>query len=483
MNHVVIVGAGLAGLVAGVDLAERGAQVMVLEKRPEPRYPCNTRYSGGGFHLALRNMRSSPAALYEALRAEAQGFVDDRLLSALAEDAARTLDWLVLHGATFGIGGPAEFMSNMLEPFSLRETGLAGHWSGKGADLLLERLEQHLLAAGGTLHRDCRAISLRTNDCAVVGVTAQWGDGRVSSLTSDAVVLADGGFQGNVELLREHICRRPERLLQRGPATGNGDCFRMASEIGAKSVGLDSFYGHVQVREAMDSTKFWPYPLLDVLTSAGVLVDESGKRFTDEGLGGIACANAIARLDDPLAGVLVMDIAIWEGPGREFVLPPNPALVDPEVMLYSADTIAELARLLSLPEQTLAKTVNDYNGAIAAGTEYALHPARSNGKSALALNARPISRPPFLALRVCAGITYTTGGLAVDHNARVSADGGGVIAGLYAAGSVTGGFEGGPNAVYLGGLAKASILGLRVARAIAKDESLGACTRSRLGLR
>ncbi|MEI7547993.1 MAG: FAD-dependent oxidoreductase, partial [Actinomycetota bacterium] len=115
MSHVVVVGAGLAGLVAGVELAERGVRVTVLEKGTEPRYPCNSRYSGGAFHLAMRSMQTSPEALYDHLRGEAGGLADDALLHALAADAASTIDWLVDHGAKFGVGGSGEFMSNMLE--------------------------------------------------------------------------------------------------------------------------------------------------------------------------------------------------------------------------------------------------------------------------------------------------------------------------------------------------------------------------------
>ena len=43
----------------------------------------------------------------------------------------------------------------------------------------------------------------------------------------------------------------------------------------------------------------------------------------------------------------------------------------------------------------------------------------------------------------------------------------GAIAGLYAAGSSTGGFEGGPNAAYIGGLSKAIVTGMRAAESIA----------------
>ena len=67
-----------------------------------------------------------------------------------------------------------------------------------------------------------------------------------------------------------------------------------------------------------------------------------------------------------------------------------------------------------------------------------------------------------------AGITYTMGGVAIDGGARVRHRDGGVVAGLYAAGSVTGGHEGGPGVGYTGGLMKALAFGLLAGETIGK---------------
>ena len=78
-----------------------------------------------------------------------------------------------------------------------------------------------------------------------------------------------------------------------------------------------------------------------------------------------------------------------------------------------------------------------------------------------------LATAPFRAIPVCAGITYTMGGIAIDRDCRAQHRDGGAIAGLYAAGSSTGGFEGGPNAAYIGGLSKAIVTGMRAAESIA----------------
>ncbi len=62
--------------------------------------------------------------------------------------------------------------------------------------------------------------------------------------------------------------------------------------------------------------------------------------------------------------------------------------------------------------------------------------------------ARAISVPPFLAWPLVGAVAYTFGGLATDDRARVLRADGSVIAGLYAAGEITGHFYAtAPNAV------------------------------------
>src|SRR6185312_12599424 len=100
----------------------------------------------------------------------------------------------------------------------------------------------------------------------------------------------------------------------------------------------------------------------------------------------------------------------------------------------------------------------DYNGAIRGGALAALSPPRSTKSR----NPRPIETAPFIAIPICAGITNTMGGIAIDGHGRVRRPDGSIIAGLYAAGGCTGGLEGGGALGYVGGLIKACVFGLRV---------------------
>ena len=468
--EIVVVGGGLAGLVAGVRAAELGAGTTVLEAGTG-RYPSNSRYTGGVFHLAFRDVTSPPDELARALRAASEGFSDDDLLRALADDAGTCIEWLADHGAVFDRGGEAEWMSRMLVPFSLQVPGFSEHWPDKGAERLLGRLAERLTATGGQLLLGTRARSLVTESRRVTGVVVTGEDGAQRTLRADAVVIADGGFQGNADLVRRYISPDPSRLCQRGAGTGRGDGLAMAQAVGARLVHMDRFYGHVQASEAVSDDRVWPYPILDLVTSSAVVVDGSGRRFADEGLGGVPMANAIARLEDPLSAFVVMDTAIWEGAGRTFLLPPNPTLAERGVQIHRADTIEALAGLIGVPPEALADTVATYNRARVAGTLGRLDPPRTSAGSTLAATAEPIEQGPFLAIRLAAGITYTMGGIAIDADARVVDEVGDVIPGLFAAGSATGGFEGGPKSVYLGGLTKAAVFGKRAAESVVRAGS------------
>jgi fumarate reductase flavoprotein subunit len=115
--------------------------------------------------------------------------------------------------------------------------------------------------------------------------------------------------------------------------------------------------------------------------------------------------------------------------------------------------------------ERLVKTVDEYNDALLNGRLGDLAPARRIDLH----DALPIRQAPFMAVRICAGITYTMGGIAIDEHARVLRPDGGVIDRLYAAGATTGGIEGGGSSGgYVGGLSKAGILGLRAAEHAAR---------------
>lgn len=470
MQNILVIGGGLAGLTCAVSAAEAGAQVTLLEAGRERAYPANSRFAGGLFHVAMQDITSPAEALLAAITQATGGHADPALARALAGDAAGLIHWLAAHGIAFEPPGDAPYEARRLAPFRFPAGAFARHWPGACGDRLLEVLELALLLAGGRLLRGQRAQDLILDDNGrIAGVETRDALGGHRRFAADAVLLADGGFAGDPALMRQEIGPRPDLLCQRGAGSGRGDGLRMALAAGAAVTHGDGFYGHLQCAEALHDDRFWPYPVLDLLAATAVVVDASGRRFTDEGGGGLRIANAIAALPDPLSATLILDDAIWSGPGAAFLVPPNPALAQRGARIDSAPTLAALAGCLGLAPLHLAATVTRHNAACERGDWAALTPPRSTATGGFTARPAPIRQPPFHAIRLCAGVTYTLGGILIDADARVLRPDRRPIPGLFAAGASTGGLEGGPLNGYVGGLAKAGVFGLRAARAMLAD--------------
>ncbi len=461
---IIIVGGGIAGLVTANRAAQLGLKALVLEQGAEDKYLCNSRYTGGTLHLCLRDLMIDEAVMARTIVEITEGFVAVPLAEMLARDGRRIVQWLRDEGIKFIRASGAEHQKYVLAPPATLRPGL--NWEGRGGDVMLRTLGANLEKRGGRVARATRARELIVKDGCCTGLIASR-NGTDVRFDGSAVVLADGGFQGNSELVQRYICRRPERLKQRGAGTGRGDALLMAMAVGAATRGMDRFYGHMLSREAMTNEKLWPHPYLDSIVTAGIVVAPDGRRFVDEGISGVYVANAVAKLDDPLGVVAIFDQAIWDGPGRSGVVSANPNLPQVGGTVHVANDLISLARLAGLPGDALTATVHAYNEKIAAGALQSLAPPRRISS----FRAWPITQPPYYAVPVCAGITNTMGGVVVNEHAQAMRADGSIIDGLYAVGATTGGLEGGPAVGYVGGLAKGGITGLHAAEHIAAQRA------------
>ena len=170
----------------------------------------------------------------------------------------------------------------------------------------------------------------------------------------------------------------------------------------------------------------------------GILVNQNGLRFTDEGPGPTdeTYEGVTREINAQPGGIAyaILDTTVAKVAHPESV-------VRSEVPPYQADTLAGLAEQLKIPADTLEATVAAYNSACGPGrySEADMDGLCTRGLSPRKSNwARPIAKPPYIAYPIISSIVLTFGGLKVTPEARVVNQQGDVIPGLYAAGETMG---------------------------------------------
>ncbi|KAK1091866.1 hypothetical protein LTR48_005447 [Friedmanniomyces endolithicus] len=244
----------------------------------------------------------------------------------------------------------------------------------------------------------------------------------------------------------------------RGTPYNTGDMLGAALTLGAKTVGDFSPTGCHSVawdahspkdggdREKTNEFTKSGYPL-------GLMLNGEGKRFVDEGidLRNYTYAKFGRAILEQPGGIAFQ---IWDKDGQGWLR--EEEYRDEIVRKIKGDSIEELAREcakegLQDPD-AFVQTVEQYNAAVAAHREEKpeaqLNPAIKDGLSTQSSKmkldlaksnwALPIVKPPFLAVKVTSGITFTFGGLAINpENAAVLREDDSEIEGLFCAGEMT----------------------------------------------
>ena len=184
MGDVIVVGAGLAGLVAANRAAQLGLRVVVLEQGAGDEYLCNSRIATGALNFAHSSPRLPVEQLVRAVMDDTEGHADPDLARAMAGVIGRGIEWLESEGASYQLRKMQDKETIVLAPPRRLEPGL--DWRGRGADVLLHRLAANLKQRGGELLTGSRALSLLVSDGRCTGSPNFTGIALALSAATDA---------------------------------------------------------------------------------------------------------------------------------------------------------------------------------------------------------------------------------------------------------------------------------------------------------
>jgi tricarballylate dehydrogenase len=236
------------------------------------------------------------------------------------------------------------------------------------------------------------------------------------------------------------------KLISPGTRFDTGDGIRMAMDHGASTSG-DWNGMHM---EPVDPRSKGSAPVV-LVYPYGIVVDQDGRRFFDEGYGLVhetweAFARDIHFARPKSTAYAILDSRLFDIAGYQ-------RAIRSEVPPWQAATLAELAARIGVPARNLEATIEAFN--IAATGDVARFDATQRDGLAASADlqppksnwARPITKPPFLAYPLVGAVAYTFGGVATNEKAEVLSERG-PMSGLYAAGETTGHFYRiAPNAV------------------------------------
>lgn len=427
MIDVLVIGGGNAALCAALMAREAGASVLLLEAAPRAWRGGNSSHTRN-----LRCMHDAPQDVlvdaypeeefWQDLLKVTGGLTDEKLARLAIRASGSCRDWMRSHGVRF-------------------QPPLSGA-------LHVARTNAFFMGGGKALvnayYRSAERLGVQIRyEAPVDRLDIVKGEFRAAYVQGEriearACVLAAGGFESNRAWLRDAWGQNErgewpaDNFLIRGTKFNQGVLIKHMQEQGADMIG-DPTQSHCVAIDARA-------PLYDggICTridcvSLGVVVNQHGERFYDEGEDFWPKRYAIwGRLVAQQPGQIGYSIIDSKAIGR-FMPPVFPGV--------QANSLPELARKLGLPELTFMATLDAYNAACRVGSfdHTALDDCHTEGlRPAKTHWALPLDTGPYYGYALRPGITFTYLGLKV--NAQSAVHFGGVpSANLYVAGEMMAG--------------------------------------------
>ncbi|MGX7678637.1 FAD-dependent tricarballylate dehydrogenase TcuA [Jatrophihabitans sp. DSM 45814] len=425
-HDVVVIGGGNAAIVSAIAAEERGLRVLVLERAPRRMRGGNTRHT--------RNIRCVHAAddynsgeysydeLWRDLCSVGEGPSNEEIASLTVQESESMPSWMYSHGA--------RWQQPLAGTLHLGRTNR--FFLGGGKALLNSYYRYAATRAGIEVSYDTKVEDLVFDGDRCTAVVAEHAGRRVE-IRARAVICACGGFEANLDWLRQYWGDAVDNYIIRGTPFNDGHILARLFDAGAARAGQERGFHAIALDARAPRFDGGIATRLDTVPF-GVTLNMHGQRFYDEGEEIWPKRYAIwGQLIAKQPGQIAY--AIWDQKVNHQFLPP----------LYGVTTghsVADVAAQLGLDGPTAQATVDTYNAAVVAGTfnptilddcrTVGLSPAKSHW-------AQRVDTTPYYGIAMRPGITFTYMGVEVGTDSRVRREDGTAFENVFAAGEIMSG--------------------------------------------
>ncbi|WP_176085717.1 L-aspartate oxidase [Martelella sp. HB161492] len=272
---VIIIGSGIAGLVAALELAPLPVTLITRAGAGEKT---SSAWAQGGIAAAVGADDTPQLQLEDTLRA-GDGLCDPAAATAILTRAPAAIQLLERHGVRFDRNGDGAY-ALALEAAHCRRRVLHAEGDRSGAAIVAALVRQVLSTPSIRLMTNTSARRLIVNEGRIAGVLAEK-SGRFFTLASDRVLLATGGIGGLY-------------AASTNPPGNFGQGVMLAARAGARLADME----FVQFHPTGLAVNARPVPLISeaVRGEGAVLINDHGERFMAGTKGGeLAPRDVVAR--------------------------------------------------------------------------------------------------------------------------------------------------------------------------------------------
>lgn len=432
---VIVVGAGMAGLVASVRAAELGAKVLVLEQNY--RVGGSANMAGGSISGACYQIQKeagiedSPELFYQDFVNLGGGeqYMNTEIAKVHSERSGEAIDWLQ---QDVGVEFSDKVDSGSYLTMDInRVTYTAGGASSGGGSYfvrgLMNKLQPYIDAGQVQLCLDTLVTDITLNEAGdVTGVVV--GEKQIAA---PSTVIATGGYGYCERWLKEFNFTN---ITSNDPNTAIGSGYDFARKAGAAFDNMDysSCYGG-----SVPVTGFQASLRCNINYNGAVWINTNGDRVFNEPKATSMDKRTVWRTSDQniiyvvlTESMLTDDQALFTGMMSNSAAFTNEEKINELIekgYVFKADTISELAEMIHTPN--LEATLTQYNEDVKKGEDSVF--GRTD-------NLLSFEEGPYYAVYTVPYLMMTAGGPRINGSAQLMREDGTAIGNVYLAGEIIG---------------------------------------------